>query len=70
MREYIDESTGEIVAVLSLSTWEALVRDARAGGAPCDLGACTSPTCSLVRGVLLANQEREPLGGELRPRLE
>jgi len=66
MREYIDPSTGEIVAVLSMSTWESLVATATTA-APCAAGACTSLACTVMRGLLAAHDEREPFAGPLAP---
>lgn len=65
MRAYVDQTTGEIVAVLSMSTWESIAADAHAHD-PCLPGTCTSASCRLARKILAANAERETWFGELR----
>ena len=66
MRTYVDPSTCEIVAVLSLSTWQAIATAAH-DAAPCAAGTCTSAACTLMHRVLNAHSEREPLGPTLTP---
>ncbi len=66
MRTYVDQSTGEIVAVLSLSTWNAIATAAH-DAQPCARGTCSSPACVLMHAVLAAHAEREPLGDTLTP---
>jgi hypothetical protein len=67
MRTYVDQSTGEILAVLSLSTWEHLVQCA-IDHCPCAEGPrCTSPGCALARSVIAEHGTREVFG-DLRPR--
>ena len=65
MREFTDQSTSEIVAVISLPRWEQLVRLARQVEA-CGAGACDSPACALARAILISNQPET--FGPLAPR--
>lgn len=66
MRQYIDQSTGEIVAVVSLATWERLVHLANLSD-PCPPGVCGSEACSLSHALLLEDARRDTFG-PLAPR--
>lgn len=61
MRQYTDQSTGEIVAVVSLATWERLVRLAELVD-PCPPGVCGSEVCSLSHALLLEDARRDTFG--------
>ena len=59
MREYVDPSTGEVFALVSLGQWQELVARARnldpdGGGGN---GQCACPCCAAARSILSIDGE-------------